>query len=41
MPSPRQTAAILAALVLGAVALAACGGSSKPSYCSSVNNLES
>src|SRR5215475_10855210 len=30
----------LAATICAAVALAACGGSSKPSYCSSVSNLE-
>ena len=42
MPRPRQAAASLAALALcTVVALAACGGSSKPSYCSSVSNLES
>jgi hypothetical protein len=35
---PRATAAIVAVAVLCA---AACGGSSKPSYCSAVSNLES
>jgi hypothetical protein len=41
MHKPRQTAQTLAVLALSATALAACGGSSKPSYCSSVSNLES
>jgi len=37
----RGTAATVAAAVLCAGVLAACGGSSKPSYCSAVTNLES
>ncbi len=41
MPEPRKTAQTVTALVLGVAALAACGGSSKPSYCSSVSSLES
>jgi hypothetical protein len=41
MPEPRRTAQTVAALVLGVATLAACGGSSKPSYCSSVSSLES
>jgi len=41
MPRPRQTVETLAALVLCTGAVAACGGSSKPSYCSAVSNLES
>lgn len=41
MPDPRGTAQTVAALVLSATAIGACGGSSKPSYCSSVSNLES
>jgi hypothetical protein len=41
MPEPRKTAQTAAALVLGVAVLAACGGSSKPSYCSSVSTLES
>lgn len=41
MPDPRRTAQTAAALVLGVATLAACGGSSKPSYCSSVSSLES
>ena len=36
----RETTQALAAIALCAGALAACGGSSKPSYCSSVSNLE-
>lgn len=40
MAKPRGAAATVAATVLCAGALAACGGSSKPSYCSSVSNLE-
>ena len=40
MRKARQTVQTLAAVGLCA-AIAACGGSSKPSYCSSVNNLES
>jgi predicted PurR-regulated permease PerM len=40
MRRPRRTAVTLAALVLCAI-LAACGGSSKPGYCSAVSNLES
>jgi hypothetical protein len=41
MPEPRKAAQTVVAVVLGAAALAGCGGSSKPSYCSSVSNLES
>jgi hypothetical protein len=41
MPKPRQTAQTLAAVGLCAAAVAACGGSSKPSYCSSVSDLKS
>jgi hypothetical protein len=41
MAKPRGTAATVAAALLCAGALGACGGSSKPSYCSSVSNLES
>jgi hypothetical protein len=41
MPRQRQTVETLAALVLCTGAVAACGGSSKPSYCSAVSNLES
>jgi len=41
MARARPTAATAAALVLCIGALAACGGSSKPSYCSAVSNLES
>jgi hypothetical protein len=41
MPDPRKTAQAVAAVVLSATAIAACGGSSKPSYCSSVSTLES
>jgi hypothetical protein len=41
MPEPRKAAQTVVAVVLGVAALAGCGGSSKPSYCSSVSNLES
>jgi hypothetical protein len=41
MPDPRKTAQAVAAVVPSATAIAACGGSSKPSYCSSVSTLES
>ncbi len=41
MPRSRRTAETVAALALCTVTVAACGGSSKPSYCSSVSNLES
>ena len=41
MADQRRTSATVAALVLCAGAIAACGGSSKPSYCSSVSNLKS
>ena len=41
MPEPRKTAQTVAALVVAVAVLAACGGSSKPSYCSSVSTLES
>ena len=41
MAKTRATAAIVAVAVLCAGTLAACGGSSKPSYCSAVSNLES
>ena len=41
MARTRPTAATAAALVLCVGALAGCGGSSKPSYCSAVSNLES
>lgn len=41
MADPRKTAQAVAAVVLSATAIAACGGSSKPSYCSSVSNLKS
>jgi hypothetical protein len=41
MPDPPKTAQAVAAVVLSATAIAACGGSSKPSYCSSVSTLES
>jgi hypothetical protein len=41
MPEPRKAAPAGVALVLCVAALAGCGGSSKPSYCSSVSNLES
>lgn len=41
MPEPRKAAQTVVVVVLGVAALAGCGGSSKPSYCSSVSNLES
>jgi len=41
MARRREAATTVAAVVLCAGALAACGGSSKPSYCSAVSNLES
>ena len=41
MPETRKTVHTVAALALGVAALAGCGGSSKPSYCSSVSNLQS
>jgi len=41
MVRPHRTAETLAAIVLCGAAVAACGGSSKPSYCSAVSNLES
>ena len=41
MARSRRPAETLAALALCTVTLAACGGSSKPSYCSSVSSLES
>ncbi len=41
MADQRKSSATVAALVLCAAAIAACGGSSKPSYCSSVSNLKS
>ncbi len=40
MAKTRGTAATVAAALLCAGAVAACGGSSKPSYCTSVSNLE-
>jgi hypothetical protein len=36
-----RTASILVSLSIAGAALAGCGGSSKPSYCSSVSNLKS
>jgi hypothetical protein len=41
MPRSRRPAGTLAVLALCTVTVAACGGSSKPSYCSSVSSLES
>jgi hypothetical protein len=40
MAKRRRTAGTVAAAVLCAGALVACGGSSKPAYCSSLKNLE-
>jgi hypothetical protein len=40
MAKTRRTAGAVAAAMLCAGAVAACGGSSKPSYCSDVSNLE-
>lgn len=37
----RRAAGLLVLLAVGAGLIAACGGSSKPSYCSSVSSLES
>jgi predicted PurR-regulated permease PerM len=36
----RHSLAAVVVVVVAGVALAACGGSSKPSYCSQVNNLK-